>query len=80
MWTQGAAATYDLRNFAQDQINDLRPGHWLTFSKTSSPTSTTSCPTMRRYKAKGNIYNALLYQGDLRSAIANLITGSATTR
>ena len=32
VWTQGATATYDLSNFAQDQIDDLRPGHWLNFS------------------------------------------------
>jgi serralysin len=27
------------------------------------------------YIAQGNVYNALLYHGDLRSAVANLITG-----
>ena len=32
VWTQGAAATYDLSAFSQDQVDDLRPGHWLTFS------------------------------------------------
>jgi hypothetical protein len=75
VWTQGAAATYDLRNFAQDQIDDLRPGHWLTFSNDQLADLNNQLPDDAAYKAKGNVYNALLYQGDLRSAIADLITG-----
>ena len=63
VWTQGAAATYDLSNFSQDQVDDLRPGHWLTFSNdqladlnVADPsarssrrraTSTTRCSTRR---------------------------------
>ena len=75
VWTQGAAATYDLRNFAQDQIDDLRPGHWLTFSNNQLADLNNQAPDDAAYKAKGNVYNALLYQDDLRSAIADLITG-----
>ena len=29
----GRRATYDLSNFGEDQVDDLRPGHWLTFSQ-----------------------------------------------
>jgi hypothetical protein len=75
IWTQGAAATYDLSNFTQDQVDDLRPGHWLTFSL-GQRADLKFDSTAEEFKAQGNIYNALLYQGDLRSAIANLITGS----
>ena len=32
VWTQGATVTYNLSNFAQDQVDDLRPGHWLKFA------------------------------------------------
>ncbi len=75
IWTQGAAATYDLSAFSQDQVDDLRPGHWLTFSN-SQLADLKFGDTSPEFKAQGNIYNALLYQDDLRSAIANLITGS----
>ena len=76
VWTQGAAATYDLQNFSQDQVDDLRPGHWLTFSNLQLADLNNQLPDDAAYKAKGNVYNALLYQGDLRSAIADLITGT----
>ncbi len=32
VWTMGAVTTYDLSNFSDNQVDDLRPGHWLTFS------------------------------------------------
>ena len=28
VWTQGATVTYDLSEFTQDQVDDLRPGHF----------------------------------------------------
>ena len=74
MWTQGAAATYDLSAFSQDQVDDLRPGHWLTFSN-DQRADLNPVDLSEQFKAQGNIYNALLYKGDLRSAIANLTTG-----
>jgi len=76
VWTQGAAATYDLHNFGQDQIDDLRPGQWLTFSDRQLADLDRAAPGTPAHIAQGNIYNALLYKGDLSSAIADLITGS----
>jgi serralysin len=76
VWTQGAAATYDLHNFNQDQIDDLRPGHWLTFSNEQLADLNNQQPNDPAFKAQGNVYNALLYNGDLHSAIADLITGA----
>jgi hypothetical protein len=75
VWTQGAAATYDLSNFTQDQVDDLRPGHWLTFSN-SQLADLKDGDTSPQFKALGNVYNTLLYEGDLRSPIANLVTGA----
>lgn len=75
VWTQGAASTYDLSNFTQDQVDDLRPGHWLTFSN-SQLADLNIADQSPQFRAEGNIYNALLYKDDLRSAIANLTTGS----
>jgi Domain of unknown function (DUF4114)/RTX calcium-binding nonapeptide repeat (4 copies) len=76
IWTQGAAATYDLSAFVQDQIDDLRPGHWLKFDndKLADLNSAVLADTPG-YIAQGNVYNALLYKGDLKSAVANLTTG-----
>ena len=54
----------------QDQVDDLRPGHWSELlADASSPTSTaTPLAGTPQFKAQGNIYNALLYNGDMRSA------------
>lgn len=77
VWTQGAAATCELDNFAQDQVADLRPGHWLRFSDSQlADLNSGQPPGTAGFIAQGNIYNALLYNGDLRSAIAHLTTGS----
>ena len=73
IWTQGAAATYDLSAFTQNQVDDLRPGHWLKFDSNKLADLNSDDPGAAI--AQGNIYNALLYKGDLRSAVANLTTG-----
>ena len=76
MWTQGALVTYDLSNFTQNQVDDLRPGHFLTFADDKLADLNSAVPAgTEGYIAQGNIYNALLYHGDLRSAVANLTTG-----
>jgi serralysin len=77
VWTQGATATYDLGNFAEDQLADLRPGQWLRFSSGQIADLNNQAPQdTPEFQAQGNVYNALLYQGDARSLVANLITGS----
>lgn len=81
VWTQGAEATYDLSNFNEDQLADLRPGQWLRFSDGQIADLDNQAPEgTAEYQAQGNIYNALLYQGDMRSLISNLITGSGDDR
>jgi serralysin len=76
VWTQGATVTYDLREFTQDQVDDLRPGHFLKFSNDQLADLNNAVDAgTAGFIAQGNVYNALLYHGDLRSAVANLITG-----
>ena len=76
VWTQGATTTYDLSAFSEDQNNDLRPGQWLSFSQSQIADLNSAAPAgTPDYQAQGNIYNALLYEGDQRSLISNLITG-----
>lgn len=81
VWTQGATATYDLSNFTEDQQADLRPGQWLRFSSSQiADLDNASAAGTPEYQAQGNVYNALLYQGDARSLVSNLITGSGNDR
>lgn len=81
VWTQGASATYDLSNFNEDQLADLRPGQWLRFSSGQIADLNDQAPEgTAAYQAQGNIYNALLYRGDARSLVGNLITGSGNDR
>jgi|FEC22Drversion2_1045045.scaffolds.fasta_scaffold00353_6 Domain of unknown function (DUF4114)/RTX calcium-binding nonapeptide repeat (4 copies) len=78
VWTQGAIATYDLHSFGQNQVDDLRPGHFLKFSdgQLANLTNDQNVPDgTPGFTAQGNIYNALVFHGDLRSLIANLVTG-----
>ena len=78
VWTQGALTTYDLSNFAEDQVDDLRPGKWLLFArdKLAALNSQIAAPSPSPFMAQGNVYNALLYMGDMSSMISNLTTGS----
>jgi serralysin len=78
VWTQGALTTFDLSNFNEDQVDDLRPGRWLTFSRQqlADLNSGIAVPGPSVFTAQGNIYNALLFEGDTRSMISNLIAGA----
>ncbi|CAN5923612.1 hypothetical protein BH11PSE3_BH11PSE3_44450 [soil metagenome] len=81
VWTQGATSTYDLRNFHQDQVDDLRPGHWLTFSHDQLADLNNAVDAgTAEFMAQGNIYNALQYQNDQHSLIDNLITGDGNDK
>jgi Ca2+-binding RTX toxin-like protein len=78
VWTQGATTTYDLSNFDGDQVDDLRAGEWLNFSvKQLADLNQYVVPGTNAYNnlPNGNIYNTLLYNGDTRSLISNLVTG-----
>src|SRR5262245_7723529 len=77
VWTMGALATYDLRAFNGNQVDDLRPGRWLAFSSDQlADLNSQVTPGTPGFIAQGNVYNALLYNGDRRSEISNIMTGS----
>jgi len=83
VWTQGATTTYDLSNFDGDQVDDLRAGQWLNFSKAQiADLNMNAAPGTKAYNnlANGNIYNTLLYNGDTRSLIGNLVTGAGNDK
>lgn len=74
VWTRGATATYDLSNFSEDQVDDMRPGAWMKFSSAQLADLNNSSPGTNI--AQGNIYNSLLYEGNTASEISNLKTGT----
>ena len=82
IWTGGATSTYDLSNFAQDQVDDMNPGGWMSFSSAQLAHLNALAPTKAagELHASGNIYNALLVDGDTRSLITNLVTGQGNDR
>jgi serralysin len=69
IWDGGGNDTYNLSNYTNGTTIDLRPGEW----------STTSAVQLADlgdgHDARGNIANALLYNGNPASLIENAITG-----
>jgi serralysin len=72
IWDGGGNDTYDLSNYSTNLKIDLRPGEW---TKTSTA-QLTKLHWDGSKVAVGNIANALLYQGDMRSLIENAVGGS----
>ena len=76
IWTGGSTATYDFRNFAQNATLDLRPGSFSRFSDPQVADLGYYSPEGPGvHLAQGNVYNALLYNGDTRSEVSSLLTG-----
>jgi hypothetical protein len=80
VWTGGANSTFDLSNFNDNAILDMRPGQSMLFSNSQLADlgykSPGPGPGIKM--AQGNVYNALLYHGDLASEIDNIITGNGS--
>src|SRR5215213_2687625 len=74
IWDGGGTDTYDFSNYGTNLQVDLRPGGWTT-------TATAQLAKLRydgSRLAVGNIANALLYNGDVRSLIENAVGGSGS--
>ncbi|HEV2745698.1 MAG TPA: pre-peptidase C-terminal domain-containing protein [Allosphingosinicella sp.] len=72
MWDGGGTDTYDLSNYGGGVTIDLRPGEWTT-------TSSVQLANLGDGNfARGNIANALLFEGDQRSLIENAIGGGGS--
>ncbi|WP_194467131.1 M10 family metallopeptidase C-terminal domain-containing protein [Bradyrhizobium sp. CCBAU 53340] len=70
IWDGGGVNTYDLSNYTTDLSINLNPG-------ASSVFSTTQLAYLGNgHYASGNVYNAYLYSGDVRSYIDNATGGS----
>jgi serralysin len=73
IWDGGGTDTYDLRAYKSHVTIDLRPGEESRFSSAQRAQLDFTDPSK---VAKGNIYNALLHDGDWRSLIENAKGGS----
>lgn len=73
IWDGGGTDTYDLSNYASNLSVDLRPGE---FSILSSTQLAYLGGGPNGGYARGNVFNALQYEGDSRSLIENAIGGS----
>jgi Ca2+-binding RTX toxin-like protein len=78
IWTGGANSTYDLSHFSQNQVDDMNPGGWMDFSTSQLADLNFYAPSKPNGEifARGNIYNALEFNGDPRSLIDKIKTGS----
>lgn len=84
IWDGGGEDTYDLSNYTNSVTINLRPGEASVLStdqlavlgtEVFQATETEARRTIER-RASGNVYNALLYEGDERSLIERAIGGS----
>ncbi|TPE47872.1 M10 family metallopeptidase C-terminal domain-containing protein [Amaricoccus solimangrovi] len=78
IWDGGGNDTYDLSNYSTNLTLSLDPGDHSKFSTTQLARlgGTASNPIL----ARGNVFNALLFQDDHRSLIENAIGGTGNDR
>jgi serralysin len=72
IWDGGGVDTYDFSNYTINQSIDLSPGGWSKFSDVQI------ADLGDGNFARANVYNALQYNGDVRSLIENAIGGSGS--
>lgn len=75
IWDGDGIDTYDLSNYATNLTIDLAPGGFSTFS--SAQRAYLGGGPNGGY-ARGNVFNALQYQGDVRSLIENATGGTGS--
>ena len=77
VWTGGATSTYDFSNYDASGTLDLRPGKPVDFSPAQlADLGYSGKPGPGKALAQGDIYNALLHQGDTSTEVSGLVTGN----
>ncbi len=74
IWDGGGTDTYDFSNYTTDLNVDLSPGGWSVLS--AAQLANLGADASGVHYARGNLFNALPYNGDPRSLIENAIGGS----
>ena len=73
IWDGGGRDTYDMSNYANGVSIDLTPGKWsVTAQGQRALLDAFDTPVL----ARGNVFNALLHEGDTRSLIEDAIGGA----
>jgi serralysin len=72
IWDGNGIDTYDLSNYATDLQIDLAPGGWSVLDTDQLARLNVT----EDIRARGNVFNALQFNGDPRSLIENAIGGS----
>src|SRR5215210_2771002 len=70
IWDGGGIDTYHFGNYTSNLAIDLRPGHFSVLS------SAQLADLGNGHDARGNVFNALQYRGDVRSLIENAVGGA----
>ncbi|WP_170181740.1 FG-GAP-like repeat-containing protein [Phreatobacter stygius] len=70
IWDGNGTDTFDFSNYTSNETIDLTPGGWSVLS------SAQLAGLGNGHVARGNVFNALQYNGDVRSLIENAIGGS----
>lgn len=73
IWDGGGVDTYDLSNYSSNLTLDLNPGGYSVFSQAQLAYLGNNGSSVY---ARGNIFNAMLYQGNTASMIENATGGS----
>jgi serralysin len=78
IWDGNGVDTYDLSNYNTNLEINLKPGGWSTFKDDQLAILDTKVPLVPwdNIHARGNVFNALQYNGDVRSLIENATGGS----
>jgi len=74
VWDGGGVDTYDLSNYAGNLTVNLGPGEWSTFSL--NQLADLDAFNSGTHLARGNVANALLFEGNTASLIENVVGGS----
>jgi serralysin len=75
IWDGGGNDTYDMSNYTTGVSIDLNPGNYSITSNVQRAYLGTNSSGVAQY-AKGNVYNAYLYNNDARSYIENGVGGT----
>lgn len=78
VWDGGGRDTYDLSNYGEGVVLDLRPGHGSVFSREQLAVlaEADTLNGTEEVRAQANLWNAFQYHGDPRSLIENAIGGA----
>src|SRR5262245_27505324 len=77
IWDGGGNDTYDMSNYTMPVSIDLTPGRWsVTSTAQLADLGFNSAEGPGEHMARGNVFNALLFNNNTASLIENAIGGS----